>query len=338
MAGWRRRCGPHGRPRRRFFVLRSSAGASPTPPATLAYPPVRHVEHRSIDWHGPGGCDRGATGRAAGPDHRRGRAGTADDDGAAATHVLSGEVTSEGADVVVVAGSPMPVPAYALGGRVRVQPGALFNAENVIAERVVAALRLRLAAAEQDRLRRRYTGNGAAYGEYLRDGPRSSPTHWTAPGARSSVRAGARSRPRLCPGPGRTGHGVRRCASAMPRRRRRRRGGTGPRPKPGPRSPPMMASPRRTWPARPWPVSANSTGTPRWTPASARSCSIRTWIRRISSRRPPTITSATWRRPSSSWRKAAASTAPMWSSRCASKRSSPSSAASSRRLAPASKR
>lgn len=43
----------------------------------------------------------------------------------------------------------------------------LFRLEDAIAERVAAALRLQLAAAEQERLRRRYTANAAAYVAYL---------------------------------------------------------------------------------------------------------------------------------------------------------------------------
>ena len=44
----------------------------------------------------------------------------------------------------------------------------MFSAEDVVAERVAEALRLRLAAGEQERLRRRYTSNSEAYLDYLR--------------------------------------------------------------------------------------------------------------------------------------------------------------------------
>ena len=116
---------------------------------------------------------------------QRGRVGTADD-GAATTHVLSGEVTRDGADVVVVARLADPAAGVTLWvERIRVHPGALFNAENVIAERVVAALRLHLAAAEQDRLRRRYTRNGAAYDEYLRG--RAALVTYTPDGTRRAI-------------------------------------------------------------------------------------------------------------------------------------------------------
>jgi DNA-binding winged helix-turn-helix (wHTH) protein/TolB-like protein len=53
------------------------------------------------------------------------------------------------------------------------EPSAeLFRLEDAIADRVAAALRLQIGAAEQQRLRRRYTENAAAYEEYLagRDG------------------------------------------------------------------------------------------------------------------------------------------------------------------------
>jgi non-specific serine/threonine protein kinase len=43
----------------------------------------------------------------------------------------------------------------------------LFGLEDAIAERVAGALRLRLAAADQQRLKRRYTSNTAAYLAYV---------------------------------------------------------------------------------------------------------------------------------------------------------------------------
>ncbi len=60
-----------------------------------------------------------------------------------------------------------------------VRTNELFSAEDVIAERVVAALDLRLAAVEQDRLRRRYTSNGAALTMIPRTCSASSDTHPT---------------------------------------------------------------------------------------------------------------------------------------------------------------
>ena len=63
----------------------------------------------------------------------------------------------------------------------------LFSFEDVIAERVVAALRVRLAAGEQERLRRRYTSNSAAYSEYLRG--RAAMVLYTPEGTRAAVEA-----------------------------------------------------------------------------------------------------------------------------------------------------
>ena len=168
-----------------FLVLRTSADAALTPPRTLAIRPF--VTSSTDPATGTGLADAIAA-RLGGQQAlaiQRGRAGTADD-GAATTHVLSGEVTRDGADVVVVARLADPAADVTLWvERIRVHPGALFNAENVIAERVIAALRLRLAAAEQDRLRRRYTRNGAAYDEYLRG--RAALVTYTPDGTRRAI-------------------------------------------------------------------------------------------------------------------------------------------------------
>jgi DNA-binding winged helix-turn-helix (wHTH) protein/TolB-like protein/Tfp pilus assembly protein PilF len=67
------------------------------------------------------------------------------------------------------------------------QSGELFRLEDGIAERVAAALRLRLAAAEQQRLRRRYTANGAAYTAYITG--RQELMHYTPAGARGAIAA-----------------------------------------------------------------------------------------------------------------------------------------------------
>jgi DNA-binding winged helix-turn-helix (wHTH) protein/TolB-like protein/Tfp pilus assembly protein PilF len=63
----------------------------------------------------------------------------------------------------------------------------LFDAEDVIAERVVGALRLQLAASEQQRLRRRYTANSAAYEAYLRG--RAAMMRYTPESTRDAVAA-----------------------------------------------------------------------------------------------------------------------------------------------------
>ena len=61
----------------------------------------------------------------------------------------------------------------------------LFQLEDAIAERVAGALRLRLAAAEQQRLRRRYTENAQAYAWYLAG--RTELFRYTPTGARDAV-------------------------------------------------------------------------------------------------------------------------------------------------------
>jgi DNA-binding winged helix-turn-helix (wHTH) protein/tetratricopeptide (TPR) repeat protein len=168
-----------------FFLLRTSAGADPTPPRILA---IRPFVMSSADPAAGIGLADAIAARLGGQQAlpiQRGRAGDPAD-GAAATHVLSGEVTRDGTDVVVVARlADVPAGVTLWVERLRVHPGALFNAENVIAERVVAALRLRLAAAEQDRLRRRYTSNGTAYEEYLRG--RSALVKYTPDGTRRAI-------------------------------------------------------------------------------------------------------------------------------------------------------
>ena len=77
--------------------------------------------------------------------------------------VLDGELAVSGPDIAVLIRLTAPhSTAPVWSDRFVVRTNELFSAEDVIAERVVAALDLRLAAVEQDRLRRRYTNNGAA--------------------------------------------------------------------------------------------------------------------------------------------------------------------------------
>jgi DNA-binding winged helix-turn-helix (wHTH) protein/Tfp pilus assembly protein PilF len=71
--------------------------------------------------------------------------------------------------------------------RLRVQAGQFYDAEAAIAERVAEALRLRLAAPEQERLRRRYTNNAAAYAAYLAG--RAALVQYTPDGTRDAVHA-----------------------------------------------------------------------------------------------------------------------------------------------------
>lgn len=84
------------------------------------------------------------------------------------THLLDGEIVTDGATITVLARlQDVATRTTAWSERIVVRTDELFNVEDAIAERVVSALRLRLAAAEQDRLRRRYTSNSEAYVEYL---------------------------------------------------------------------------------------------------------------------------------------------------------------------------
>jgi len=62
-----------------------------------------------------------------------------------------------------------------------------FSVEDVIAERVSEALRLRAAAAQQGQLRRRYTSNAPAYTDYLRG--RAAMAQYTPEGTRRAAEA-----------------------------------------------------------------------------------------------------------------------------------------------------
>lgn len=87
---------------------------------------------------------------------------------AGATLVLTGDLTQSAETISVVTELiDVATESTTWSGRFRVQTDELFSVENVIAERVVNALQLRVAAAEQERLRRRYTENAAAYEAYV---------------------------------------------------------------------------------------------------------------------------------------------------------------------------
>jgi DNA-binding winged helix-turn-helix (wHTH) protein/tetratricopeptide (TPR) repeat protein len=105
----------------------------------------------------------------------------------AAALVLSGEITRSGAAVTVVTRLDRVRGDTLWTESVRVEAGQLFDVEGVIADRVAERLRLRLAAAEQERLNRRHTSNSAAYDEYLRG--RAALVAYTPDGARTAVRA-----------------------------------------------------------------------------------------------------------------------------------------------------
>ncbi len=100
--------------------------------------------------------------------------------------ILEGEIAREGNEVIVLARLQRVTDGEPLWSeRIRVRADALFSAEAVIAERVLGALRLRLAADEQERLRRRYTSNSAAYEEYLRG--RAALVKYTPQGTRDAL-------------------------------------------------------------------------------------------------------------------------------------------------------
>ena len=106
---------------------------------------------------------------------------------AGVTHALDGDIAFRGTEVNVFARLQDVSGQAVWSERFQLRTDELFNVEDVIAERVASALRLRLAAAEQDRLRRRYTSNATAYGEYLRG--RAALMLYTPDGARSAVQA-----------------------------------------------------------------------------------------------------------------------------------------------------
>ena len=105
---------------------------------------------------------------------------------AGASHVLAGDIMILGSDVSVMARLQDVERGVTIwSDRVQVRVDQLFSAEDVIADRVIAALRLRLAAAEQNRLRRRYTSNIDAYRDYLRG--RAWLVKYTPEGTRSAI-------------------------------------------------------------------------------------------------------------------------------------------------------
>ena len=103
-------------------------------------------------------------------------------------YILDGEIIVTATDVTVLARlQDVARGATVWSDRIGVRADQLFSVEDVITERVVAALQLRLAAAEQDRLRRRYTSNSSAYGAYLRG--RAALVKYTPEGTRSAIEA-----------------------------------------------------------------------------------------------------------------------------------------------------
>lgn len=86
----------------------------------------------------------------------------------AGAHALEGDLSTHGHEVTALVRLQDAAGGTVWSEQIKVRADELFSLEDVIAERVVDALRLRLAAAEQERLRARYTRNGEAYAAYLR--------------------------------------------------------------------------------------------------------------------------------------------------------------------------
>ena len=103
------------------------------------------------------------------------------------THALEGEITLSGTLVDVRVRLQDAAGTTVWSERFHLRADELFSLEDVIAERVVRAMQLRLAATEQDRLRRRYTSNNAAYREYLRG--RAALVRYTPEGTQAAIRA-----------------------------------------------------------------------------------------------------------------------------------------------------
>ena len=102
--------------------------------------------------------------------------------------VLEGEISKTGESVTAVVRLQNPnTDETVWSDRFQVRADQLFSIENVVAERIVDALNLQLAAAEQQQLRRRYTDNASAYEEYLRG--RAALTLYTPDGTQQAVKA-----------------------------------------------------------------------------------------------------------------------------------------------------
>ena len=164
-----------------------------------------------------GRSPRRTTPRSASASRRRSRRGSADSracrcdsSDAGASHVIDGEIMIAGADVTVFARLQDVARGVTVwSDRVPCSADQLFSVEDVIAERVAEALRLRLAAGEQERLRRRYTSNSEAYLDYLRG--RAALVRYTPDGTLSAiavVRKRVAARFRLRAGARRAGDGL----------------------------------------------------------------------------------------------------------------------------------
>jgi TolB-like protein len=108
--------------------------------------------------------------------------------GGSGTLVLEGEIRTSALELTVVVRLRDDASGVQVwSDRFQARADQFFSVEDVIAERVIAALELRLAAAEQERLRRRYTSNAAAYAEFLRG--RAALVKYTPTGTREAIEA-----------------------------------------------------------------------------------------------------------------------------------------------------
>ena len=191
-----------------------------------------------------------------------------------ANYVLDGEVVIAGTDVSVLARLQDGTSgATVWSDRVGVRADQLFSVEAVITERVVEALRLRLAATEQDRLRRRYTSNSAAYSEYLRG--RAALVKYTRRAPRAPSRP-SRGRCGRIPVTRSHGPGWRwrapTCTCASRGRAKSSGGESERRRRRAPRWRSIRIWRKPTSPGRRWLASASSIGTRRSRPGAGRSC------------------------------------------------------------------
>jgi tetratricopeptide (TPR) repeat protein len=101
---------------------------------------------------------------------------------------LEGELSQHGEAVTMTARLVDRVSgAVSWSQRFTVRADELFSVEDVIAERVSEALRLRVAASQQGQLRRRYTSNAPAYADYLHG--RAAMAQYTPDGTRQAAAA-----------------------------------------------------------------------------------------------------------------------------------------------------
>ena len=102
-------------------------------------------------------------------------------------HTLEGHLSTRGSEVTATVRLQEPAGSTVWSEQFKVRADELFSLEDVVAERVVDKLRLHLAAAEQERLRIRYTSNGEAYAEYVRG--RSELVQYTRGGTLAAIGA-----------------------------------------------------------------------------------------------------------------------------------------------------